>query len=143
MEEVDLYNVMTRLVIVLSLLLFILGFSNWWLLLLLGLVLVISIWWCRIQHGESYPGAVGDISGGATRESDVESSAKLGTRMEYYECQNDQQKNAVVIGGNSILGTQVETVNENVPEVQVKCASGDVEVAVSEVRLLPRNIKHR
>lgn len=83
--DVELCNVMTRLVIVLSLLLFIVGFRQWWLFLILGILLFVVLWWVCTWSGSSR--VVG--SGAATR-------------VEHYRCPGSSPPDVDPVGsGNS------------------------------------------
>ena len=49
MDPVELLNVMTRLIIVLALLLFLISFKEWWVFLIAGILLIGAIWYFNIH----------------------------------------------------------------------------------------------
>jgi len=158
MEEVELYNVMTRLVLVLALLLFVLGFVHWWLFLFLGLVLVIAIWWCRCWTSSNNVHSLDTRGSGdnprmnehlnpnstSSHVTGSGSGANLrrgqsGVRTEYYTCPSNLERGM----NESPLKEGMEDETEIYVRVPVKHEptgrqSAATEKSFNEMKLLPR-----
>ena len=52
MSKSGLLNAMTRLILIITLVLFLIGISGWWLFLILSLGLILLIWYTTIRETE-------------------------------------------------------------------------------------------
>jgi fatty acid desaturase len=53
MTKAELLNAMTRLILIITLVLFLIGISGWWLFLILSLALIFLIWYTTIRTIET------------------------------------------------------------------------------------------
>lgn len=53
MTKSELLNTMTRLILIITIVLFLIGMSGWWLFLILSLVFIFIIWYTTIRETET------------------------------------------------------------------------------------------
>ncbi len=121
MHENELYNVMTRLVIVIALLLFMVGLQHWWLFLALGIVLVIAMWWVRMSPQKNV-----QSEGNDGKSNDGKS------RVEHYSCSSKMSLNQSQHAGSStkleiIPGGEIKNVG-NIPTSEIVPSSGAIDI---------------
>lgn len=73
MDDTTLLNVLTRLIIIMALILFVLGFRDWWLFLIAGLILICLMWF--------FTGKIDD--------------SETDRRIEYYRCKRKIKETSI------------------------------------------------